>query len=258
MYINNLNPVLLNLGPLEIRWYGIVYVLGFFMSLWWMLYLQKKGKPDIHKEQIWDFVFYCMVGVLVGARVFMIFWQPEMYLLKPWNLLKIWEGGMSFHGGFVGIVVAGWWYCKKNKLNFWTMADILSVPAIFVLALGRIANFVNGELIGRVWPGKWCVVFPQYDSLCRHPSTLYAAAKRFVVFGWLVLLTFRQEFKPGFIFWNFVFFEGLGRFIVDFYREDILYVGLSLGQWFSAIMIIVSLVIFMKYYRNEWRKIQKT
>jgi len=241
-----------------------MYVLGFFLSVWWMFYLQKKGKLHIQKEQIWDFTFYCMVGVLIGARLFMIFWQPSVYLFKPWNLLKIWEGGMSFHGGFVGIVVAGWWYCKKHKLNFWTMADILSVPMILALALGRIANFINAELIGRVTNVSWCIDHSQNQyvanlpSGCRHPSTLYAAAKRFAVFGWLLFLTFRNTFKPGFIFWNFVFFEGLGRFIVDFYREDVLYVGLSIGQWFSVIMVIISIIVFLKYYRKDCQKMRKT
>lgn len=255
MYIHNLNPTLLSLGPLEIRWYGIVYVVGFFLSIWWMFYLRKRGKLNLEKDDIWDFVFYSMLGVLIGSRVFMIFWQPEIYLLKPWNLLKFWQGGMSFHGGFVGIITAAWFYCKKKNINFWKMADIMSVPTIFALALGRIANFINGELVGRVLKGKWCVVFPQYDEVCRHPSTLYAAGKRFIVFGWLVFLTFKEEFKPGFIFWNFVFFEGLGRIIVDFYREDVLHFGLSLGQLFSLAMVIVALWFFIKYYKRDWKKL---
>jgi len=255
MWIHNLNPTLLNIGPLEIRWYGLVYVLGFFLAIAWMCYLSKKGKLELTKNQIWDFSFYLMLGVLIGSRFFMIFWQPETYLLKPWNLLKFWQGGMSFHGGFVGIVIAGWLYCKKNKVNFWKMADVLSIPTIFALALGRLANFINGELVGRVWEGKWCMIFPKHDDLCRHPSTLYAAGKRFIVFGILLWMYFKDKFKPGFIFWNFVFFEGLGRIIVDFYREDILYFGFSLGQWFSLIMVIISIFVFLKYYKEDCNKL---
>ena len=131
----------------------------------------------------------------------------------------------------------------------------MSVPTIFALALGRVANFINGELIGRIWNGNWCVTFPDYGDACRHPSTLYAAGKRFLVFGWLLFLTFKEEFKPGFIFWNFVFWEGLGRIIVDFYREDVLYAGLSLGQWFSLMMVITAVVVFSKYYSKEWKKV---
>tara|TARA_Y100000310_G_C20683267_1_gene817387 strand:- start:2569 stop:3393 length:825 start_codon:yes stop_codon:yes gene_type:complete len=273
MWVHNLNPTLLNLGPLEIRWYGLVYVLGFLLGIWWLDYARKKGKIELTKDGVWDLVFYLMVGVILGSRLFMIFWQPETYLLKPWNLLKIWEGGMSFHGGFVGIVAAAWYYCKKHRINFWKVADVMSIPAIFALALGRIANFINGELVGRVWNGSLCVVFPDYGEACRHPSTLYAAGKRFIVFGWLMWLSFWKEFKPGqvtsvrdlpsspfragFVFWNFVLFEGLGRIIVDFFREDSLTFGFSLGQWFSLAMVIVALIVFWKKYQEDWKKLFK-
>ncbi len=255
MWVHNLNPVLLNVGPLEIRWYGLVYVLGFFLTVWWMQYVQNKGALSLTKDEIWDFVFYLMLGVLVGSRLFMIFWNPEIYLFKPWNLIKIWEGGMSFHGGFVGIVTAAWLYCKKKKLHFLKIADILSVPTIFALALGRIANFINGELVGRVWEGKWCVVFPDYGPECRHPNMIYSFFQRMAVFGWLFFLTFWKEFKPGFIFWNFMFWEGLGRIVVDFFREDALYLGFSLGQWFSSVMVVVATIAFVKYYREDWKKV---
>ncbi len=113
MWTHNLNPTILAIGPLEIRWYGLVYVLGFFLSVYWLRFLVQKKLLALSKDDIWDFVFYLMLGVLIGSRLFMIFWQPDYYLLKPWNLLKIWEGGMSFHGGFVGIVAAAWLYCRK-------------------------------------------------------------------------------------------------------------------------------------------------
>lgn len=255
MFIHNLNPTLLTLGPLEIRYYGLVYVLGFILSITWLFYLRKKQKLPLTKDQVWDFTFYLLLGVLVGSRLFMVFWQPQTYLLRPWNLLKFWQGGMSFHGGFVGITLAGYWYCKKNNLNLAKMADLLTIPTIFALALGRIANFINGELVGRPSTRPWCTIFPKYDQTCRHPSTLYAAGKRFFVFFWLFFLTFYKQFKPGFIFWNFVFWEGLGRIIVDFYREDLLYFGFSLGQWFSLAMVLTALIIFLKYYREDWKKI---
>ncbi len=269
MWIHNLNPTLLKLGTLEIRWYGLVYVLGFFLGIYWMLQLSKKGKLNLNNnenqkdfqscpmstDEIWDFAFYLMLGVIIGSRLFEIFWEPSYYLSNPLNLLKFWQGGMSFHGGLVGIVLAAHLYCKKKRLNFWKVADILSVPAILALGLGRIANFINGELIGRVWQGKWCVVFPSYDELCRHPSTLYASGKRFLIFGWLVFLSLKKEFKAGFIFWNFVFFEGLGRFVVDFYRENSLFLNLSLGQWFSLVMIIGASYMFWKNYQEDWKNV---
>ncbi len=271
MWVNNLDPTLLKLGFLEIRYYGLVYVLGFFLAVYWMNHLRKKGRSSLDPEQVWDLVFYLMIGVLVGSRVFEIFWEPDYYLSAPLNLLKIWQGGMSFHGGLVGIFIAAWIYCKKKKLSLWKLADQLSVPIIFALALGRLANFVNGELVGRVWEGKWCVVFPDYGPQCRHPNMIYSFFQRMIVFGWLFLLTFWKEFKPsqvagasdriftsfrpGFIFWNFVFWEGLGRIIVDFYREDALYLGLSLGQWFSSIMVVAAVTAFIKIYSEDWKQI---
>jgi len=254
-YIHNLDPVLLYLGPFQIRWYGLVYVLGFFLAIRWLFYMRSRGKLQLETEKIWDLAFYLMVGVIVGARLFLVFWLPETYLFHPLNLLKIWQGGMSFHGGLVGVVVAGWLYCKKEKINFWKVADVLSVPAMFALMLGRLANFINGELVGRVWNGRWCVIFPDNGDVCRHPSTIYAAIKRFIVLGWLTFLTFYKEFKPGFIFWNFVFWEGLGRIVVDFFRQDVLYFGFTLGQWFSLVMVIVALWVFIKKYRDDWKKV---
>jgi|SRR3989338_10899196 len=271
MWINNLNPVLLQLGFLQIRWYGLVYVLGFFLAAWWLFQAQKKHKIELDSEGIWDLLFYIMLGILIGSRVFMIFWNPEIYLFHPLNLFKIWEGGMSFHGGFVGSIIACYFYCQKKKLNFWVIADILSAPIILALALGRIANFINGELVGRVWNGSWCVVFPNYDNLCRHPNMIYSFVERFTVFLWLWSLSVRKTFTPGqvtsvrdqppspfaagFIFWNLVLWEGVGRILMDYFREDILYYGWSLGQWFSLIMVIVATVILIKKYRQDLKTI---
>lgn len=255
MWVHHLNPTLIDFGPVEIRWYGLVYVLGFFLGVYWLHYATRKRKLELDKDGIWDLMFYLMLGVIIGSRLFEIFWEPAYYLSNPLRLLKIWEGGMSFHGGLVGIVTAAWLYCKKKKINFYVIGDILAVPAIFALALGRIANFVNGELVGRVWNGPWCVVFPSYDELCRYPSMIYATIQRLIVFSWLLWLSFFGKFRQGFIFWNFVFWEGLGRIVVDFFREDILYLGLSIGQWFSLVMVVAASYMFIKYYKEDWRSI---
>ncbi len=255
MWINNLNPTLLDLGPVEIRWYGLVYLLGFALSIWWLKRAQKQGMIHLSTDDLWDLALYLLIGVLVGSRVFELFWEPQYYLSNPLNILKIWQGGMSFHGGFVGIIAACWWYCKKKKVQFGIIADVLSAPLMFALALGRLANFVNGELVGRVWNGSWCVVFPQYGEECRHPNMIYSFFQRMAAFGWLYWLSVQQKFKPGFVFWNFVFWEGVGRFVMDFYREDILYAGLSLGQWFSIPMIVAGLYMFNKFYKEDWRHV---
>lgn len=269
MWVNNFNPIIvgktglipLDITPLEIRWYGVVYVLGFFLSIWWLNYLHQQGKLKLNRTEIWDLGFYALLGILIGSRLFEVFWEPAYYLSNPLNFLKFWQGGMSFHGGFVGIITACWLYCRKKKINFWEIADAFSVPTIFALALGRIANFINGELVGKVWESarenSWCVIFPNYDELCRHPQVLYSAGERFLVFFWLFWLSFRKKynFKPGFIFWNFVLWEGLGRFLIDFYREDILYFSLTVGQWFSAVMVVVAGFLLWKKYQEDIVKI---
>lgn len=257
MWIHDLNPTLLHLGPLEIRWYGLVYVLGFLAAAWWLQHLSQKGVLSLDKEQAWDLLFYLMLGVIIGSRLFMVFWNPEIYLYRPWNLLFIWEGGMSFHGGFVGIITACWWYCRKKKLDFWKIADVLALPAMVALGLGRIANFINGELWGNPWNGSWCVDFRNTGGgeVCRHPSQLYAAGQRFLVFGWLFLLYLKEKFKPGFIFWNFVLFEGLGRIVVDVFRENVRWLGLSLGQWMSLGMVIVAITIITKKHPEDLKSL---
>ncbi len=260
MWFHNLNPTLLHLGPLEIRWYGLVYVLGFILMIVLLIRASKKNQLNITKDQAWDLSFYLMLGVIIGSRLFEVFWEPKFYLSNPLNFLKFWEGGMSFHGGFVGIVVAGYLYCKKKQINFWRMADILSLPAMFSLALGRVANFINGELVGRIWNGSGCVIFPKTDEFCRHPQVLYGAAYRFIIFFGLLWMNVKEEtkkFTPGFIFWNFVFWEGVGRFVVDFFREDVLYLGLTVGQWFSLAMIIVAGYFLIKKYKNDFKKLFK-
>ncbi len=251
MYVHNLNPSLLQLGPLEIRWYGLVYVFGFLFAIYWLKYLAKKEKMNLSADDCWDLMLYIMVGVIVGARLFHLLWDLSYYLSNPLAILKIWQGGMSFHGGFVGSIVGTLFFCRKKKLSFFSLADALTVPALLALALGRIANFVNGELVGRISQGKWCVVFPKYDELCRHPSTLYEAGVRFILFGYVLWLYLRREFAPGFVFWNFVVLVGLGRILVDFFREDVIYFGFTLGQWLSVPMVVVGLIFLWLKHRKD-------
>lgn len=258
MWIHNLNPILLDLGPVEIRWYGLIYVAGFFFCIWWLHHLAKQGRIKLNSDDIWDMMFYLMLGVVIGSRLFEVFWEPTYYLSNPLNFLKIWQGGMSFHGGFVGIITATYLYCKKKHLNFWHIADIMSFPTMFALAFGRIANFINGELVGRIWDGPWCVVFPNIDQHCRHPSILYAAAQRFLLARWLFYLSYKdRNFKPGFIFWNFALFEGLSRFVIDFWREDTLYLShtLTMGQLLSSVMILVALFMLYKNHKDDCKKV---
>ncbi len=260
MFIHNLNPVLIPIGPLELRWYGLAYLLGFFFTVWYLQYQRKYDNLDLTKDEIWDFGFYLMLGLLIGARIFVVFWDPGAYLENPLEFFKIWHGGMSFHGALFGSIIAGAWFCKKKKVSILHVADLVAVPAIFGLALGRLANFMNAELVGLITDAAWCVDFSQNEYLrntpegCRHPWALYAALKRFTVFGWLYYLTFTKKFKEGFIFWNFIFWDGLGRFVLDYWRiETQFYFGLTPGQLLSLFMIIIALYFFWKNHKQDWK-----
>jgi len=253
MIEHNLNPVLLTIGALEIRYYGLVYVIGVFLGIYFLSYYIKKNKIDLTKNQMWDLVFYLMLGVVIGSRLFeVIVWNPAYYLANPLKILFVWEGGMAFHGGFIGILVAGYFYKRKNpKINALQIADILSIPALIALALGRVANFINAELWGTVSNLPWCVKFPDVEG-CRHPVQIYSAIKRFVVVGLLAIL-FLKPRKHGFIFLNLVLWTGLGRFFIDFLRVDVRYLGLSIGQYASIVMVLGAGFILFKYYRKNFK-----
>ena len=236
MYLHDLNPVLVSLGFLQIRYYSLVYIAGFLLVLW--LLLRKREQLSLSKDDCYDLLVYLILGTILGARLFeVVFWEPVYYFHNPLEIVALWHGGMSYHGGLVGVMVAAWLFCKKKKIEFWKLADIIIVPTALMLAFGRIANFINGELVGRVADVGWCVVFPGYSG-CRHPQQLYAAGYRFLIFFGLLFVS-KIKKKPGLVFFSYLLMEGIGRFIVDFFREDVLYFGLSLGQWFSIAMILI-------------------
>lgn len=261
MFVHNINPTILHLGFLQIRYYGLVYVLGAIVGLFVLQYYRKKGRLELTKDEVWDLVFWLMVGLVVGARLFeIVFWNFGYYWNSPLEVFKVWKGGMSFHGGFVGLIVAGYLYAKKKKINFWKLADIVSIPAILVAGLGRIANFINGELWGTVSNLRFCVDYSQSQYIfnppagCRHPYQIYAALQRWVLGGVLALI-YQKKRKPGFIFWLLVLFEGAGRILVDIVRDEAKYLFLSMGQWLSLIMVVVAVIVLLKFYKEDLKKI---
>jgi phosphatidylglycerol:prolipoprotein diacylglycerol transferase len=257
-FIHNINPTLVSLGPFEIRYYGLVYVIGFLITYLYLNHLLKSKKLSLTKEELYDLIFYTMLGVLIGSRLLhCLVWEPSYYLSQPWKILFIWEGGMAFHGGLIGVAISTYIFWRKpeikKKVSFAKLADVISIPAAVMLAIGRIANFINGELPGRVTNAGWCWYFPGYNG-CRHPQQLYAAAKRFIIFGWMLLLNSRKH-KDGFIFWNMVTFFGLGRVIIDFYRDDPTYFGLTAGQYMSLAMFVVGVIVIIRYYRQDIKSV---
>ncbi|MBC6444247.1 MAG: prolipoprotein diacylglyceryl transferase [Alphaproteobacteria bacterium GM202ARS2] len=249
----NWDPVALSIGPLMVRWYGLAYLAGFLLGWLYAVHLVKRYALSITRASIDDvFLLWIVLGVIIGGRLgYVIFYNLPYYLDDVRRILYIWQGGMAFHGGMIGAVVAAWLFCRKYRLSFLTMLDILAMVAPIGLFFGRLANFVNGELYGRVSDVAWAVIFPHAGIVPRHPSQLYEAVGEGIVL-WLFLwsLTFVGDRKqggllqrPGMIASAFLMGYGVVRFLVEFVREPDAHLGLflgwvTMGQLLSAAMII--------------------
>ncbi|MCS6987643.1 MAG: prolipoprotein diacylglyceryl transferase [Sphingomonadaceae bacterium] len=245
-----LDPVALTLGPLAIRWYSLAYIAGILLG-WRLLrvMLRRPGAP-MQVAHVDDLVGWCTLGVILGGRLaYVVFYDPATFLAEPLRILKIWEGGMAFHGGFLGVILAIVLYGRARGLALWRVLDYVAVVAPLGLFLGRLANFVNGELWGRPTDGSWGVVFPGAGPEPRHPSQLYEATlEGLVLFVVLNLLFWRTEahLRPGLLGGLFVLLYGLFRFAVEFVREPdpqlgVLALGLTMGQTLSLPMILFGL-----------------
>lgn len=245
MINSNLSPILFSIGNFEIRYYSLIFILGFLLALWYLL--KKQKELNLSKDEVYDLIFYLILGVIISARFFHVFvFNPSYYFSNPSEILKIWHGGVSYHGGLIGAALVSYWYSKKKNISLAKLADIIVLPTALILAFGRIANFFNAELIGKTSNLPWCVNFPGYES-CRHPTQLYSAIYRFAIFGYLLFI---KNSKPGFLFWNYLLLESIGRLIVDFFRVDLTIANLTGGQWFSIAIIIISGYVLIKKYRN--------
>ncbi len=253
MFTNAINPVIVQLGPVQIKWYGLVYVIGFALAyyLLWRAAKEKRVK-NLTTKNLDELLLYLIIGVVVGSRLLLfLVGHPMQFLEDPLEVFRIWHGGMSFHGGLVGIVFFGWLFCRKYKVRFYALADLLAAPAAFMLFVGRIANFINGELVGTVTNVPWCVQYGHVQG-CRHPSQLYEAGKNLVIFFSLLGFQRLKGLKEGTIFWSFVLMYGTLRFFVTFFRDDPrLILGLSGGQVLSlAMALIAGYVLFTNYRRK--------
>lgn len=249
-FTSTINPVLLHIGPLEIRYYGIVYALGFLFAVPYLKWIARKGILKLSDDDVYDIVFYMMLGTLIGGRLFStLVWYPSYYLAHPLEIFMIWKGGMAFHGSFIGVVLATWWACREKEIPLGRLLDAACIPFVFFLGLGRLANFTNGELYGPAANVSWCVNFPNVEG-CRHPYQVYSALKRFLMAPLLILL-YRRPHKDGFVFVMMGMMFGVGRFALDFWREDALYYGLSIGQWASVAVLLLFSFLALRYYRDD-------
>ncbi len=257
--IHLLDPILLQLGPLQIRWYGVLYVLGFILGYFILIRLAKEKKLSLSKDDIGDLIFYLILGVVLGARIgYIVFYNFGYYLSNPLEILALWHGGLSFHGGFFGAMAAIWLFSRKKKLHFYEISDMVVVPAALALALGRIGNFINGELYGRITNVSWCVDYSQNPHMvekvegCRHPSQLYESLYSFVMFVALYLLN-KKNLPRGVLTWGFVAIYGLFRTLAELFRQPdaqvgFLLGGLTMGQLLSVPMLIVGVYMVWRTY----------
>ncbi|WP_042011869.1 prolipoprotein diacylglyceryl transferase [Aeromonas fluvialis] len=255
---SQIDPVAFSLGPLSVRWYGLMYLFGFAFAMW--LANRRADAPNSGwtRNEVSDLLFYGFLGVILGGRVgYVLFYNFDLFLADPTYLFKIWTGGMSFHGGLIGVITAMVWFAHKTKRHFFTVADFVAPLIPFGLGVGRIGNFLNGELWGRVTDAPWAIIFPEAGPEPRHPSQLYQFALEGVVLFIILNLFWRKHPPRGAISGMFLLFYGLFRFLVEFVRQPDSQLGLyfqeiSMGQILSTPMIIAgALMIWAAYQRPQ-------
>ena len=250
MFINNFDPVAIQIFSVEIRWYSLSYIFGILLG--W-LYCKKILIKDKNISQLFDdLIAYIIIGIILGGRLgYVLFYNFKHYLDNPIEILMIWNGGMSFHGGLIGVILLTIFYAKKNNLNKFIFLDLISASAPIGIFLGRISNFINSELYGKQTDVFWSVIFPKIDDVGRHPSQLYEALlEGIVLFVILFLLTKKNYLiRPGLISAFFLIFYSIFRFIVEFFRVPdeqlgFLYLNLTMGQIISLIFIVFGFYLY--------------
>lgn len=240
----NFDPIIVRIGPFQLSWYGLMYVLGFSISYLLVRYQMKKRGLRISKAEIDDLYFYAVLGLIMGARLgYVLFYNLKMYLENPLEIPAFWHGGMSFHGGLIGVIVAGLLFCRRNKKSFWKLADLVIVTAPIGLGLGRIGNFINGELYGRVTDIPWAMIFPKGGPFPRHPSQLYESALEGGALFLILWLLKDKKIPAGGLLAIFLCLYGIFRFSIEFLREPDPQLGFilgpfTMGQILSSFMII--------------------
>ncbi len=253
-----IGPIALDLGFFALKWYSLAYLGGIILGYWHLSKMVRQPGSPMAQRHADDLFFYATLGIILGGRLgYAAFYAPELFG-NPLNLLKLWEGGMSFHGGLIGTVLAIAWVSWRAKLNFVRVCDYISVCVPFGLLFGRLANFMNGELWGReAGPGvAWAMVFPGGGPIARHPSQLYEALLEGLVLVIVLLVLFWQtkaRWRPGLLVGTFTLGYALARFTVEFYREPdaqlmdfAMRTGLSMGQWLTVPMMAVGLFFLLR------------
>ena len=257
-----IDPVALSLGPLKVHWYGLMYVIGFLGFLVLGKYRAKKPNSPVTPEQVDDMMFYGALGVVLGGRIgYMLFYNFSKLTDDPISFFQIWDGGMSFHGGLLGVILVMYILAKKWNLKILQIGDFVAPMIPIGLGAGRIGNFINGELWGKPTDVSWGMVFPQADQLARHPSQLYQFALEGVLLFTILWLYSNKPRPVGSVSGLFLVIYGIVRFIVEFVREPDAHIGyiawdwLTKGQLLSLPMILIGCGLMVWAYKNKNKSI---
>jgi phosphatidylglycerol:prolipoprotein diacylglycerol transferase len=257
MFINNFDPIAFQIMSFEVRWYSLAYILGIVVG--WILCKKIFIKNSDISEKFDDYITYLIIGIILGGRIgYVIFYNFSYYLDNIFDIFKIWQGGMSFHGGLLGVIASSYIFAKKNNQNPFFYLDQVSLVAPIGIFFGRLANFINSELYGTATDMPWSVIFVEVDNLSRHPSQLYEAILEGIILFLILIYFVKKGFlkKPGLISGLFLIFYSLFRFFVEFFRvpdEQIgyLFLNLTMGQIISLVFASVGITLF--YLKNENR-----
>jgi len=266
MIVHNLDPVLIDFGLFELRWYSLAYILGIILGWVYAIKIVKISKENrynfkqINKEQLDDLIIYLVIGIIIGGRLgYVVFYNLEYYTQNFIEIFKLWQGGMSFHGGLIGVVISTFIFSIKIKTNFFKFTDIIACAAPIGIFFGRIANFINGELYGKISDVPWAIIFQDGGNIGRHPSQIYEAILEGLILLFLInYLALKKEliFKTGYISGLFLFYYSIFRIIGESFREPDVHIGyflnyFSLGTILSFVTIIFSLFIILSVKKNE-------
>ena len=261
LHYPQINPIALQLGPLSIYWYGLMYLIGLFIANGLGRYRARKPHSGWQQEEVNDLGFYVMLGAVVGGRLgYVLFYDLSYSIQKPSSIFALWRGGMSFHGGLLGVLLALKYYAHKVVTNFWTISDFVAPLVPLALAAGRIGNFINGELWGRISNVPWAMVFPQAGPYPRHPSQLYECLGE-GLFLFVLIWQYSRKSRPlGAISGLFAVGYALCRYGIEFFREPDAHLGfiawgwLTMGQLLSLPLLLVGIgLLYRAYFRQLLR-----